>query len=243
MPRDNALNVKSAVESAGKPAVPGFHKEYTQNLPVLLVILDPAMCRAISAELRKVGYRTLETCSAEEGVRLAATSTPSVIIADLPLPEVSGVDFSTRINASGQTPIIFLATNPDESTLGSALKAGAFVCLGKPIDPQQLVPIVYAAIHRSADLRASRGLERHTEEQVRTINIVIGLMMERFHMSHTNAYKRLRQYARSQRLKIPDLARTILEASDRANDLLAALAEISLRAPSPGTGAGDDTSA
>jgi CheY-like chemotaxis protein len=202
---------------------------------VLVVDDDPIVLTTVSGELRQAGFRVAEAANAEEAIARCAAERPAVVIADYRLPHMSGVQLSAELNASDYVPVIFLSAYSDERIVADALAAGAFVYLVKPIDPPQLLPVVKAALHRSEDLR-SAWLARVTkgtltEEQARTISLVTGLLMERFRMSHTDAYHRLRQYARSQRVKIIEVANIILDSSDRANNLLSSISAMPAHAP------------
>jgi AmiR/NasT family two-component response regulator len=204
---------------------------------VLVVDDDPIILTTVSGELRQAGFRVAEAANAEEAIARCAAERPAVVIADYRLPHMSGVQLSAELNAGDYVPVIFLSAYSDERVVADALAAGAFVYLVKPIDPPQLLPVVKAALHRSEDLR-SAWLARLTkgtltEEQTRTIALVTGLLMERFRMSHTDAYHRLRQYARNQRVKIIEVANVILDSSDRANSLLASISSMPAHAPDP----------
>jgi two-component system, response regulator PdtaR len=194
---------------------------------VLLVVDDLVLRKAISMELQGRRYRVVETGDAEEAIRRSTEDSPAVVVTDCRLPTMSGIDLSSKIIANHYVPIILLSSLAQEGTVSQALEAGVFGCLRKPIDPPQLIPIVQAAMHQAQALRAAwqarRGGARPGEDESRTINIVTGILMERFNLSHQAAYGRLRQYARNQRNRIVDVAGTILSASDNANLLLTAI--------------------
>ena len=212
--------------------------------PVLVAVTDPSTRVAISREIRGGAVSVLEAASAADAIRLCAAETPAVAIADYPLPEISGLEFANQINAISFTPIIFLSNGSDEGSVIEALNAGAFLVLAKPINVLALMPLVYAARHHAIDLRSGRDLrtrERPTEEQLRTINVVTGLLMERFRVSQSNAYGRLRQFARRQRVKIADVARDLLETYERANHILSALHEAPAGGTSTPAGTEDDS--
>lgn len=205
---------------------------------VLVVDDDPVILATLGVELRRAGYRVVEAGDAEEALLRSAEEVPAVVIADYCLPKLSGIELSARLNAADFVPIIFLSAFSNDKVVADALAEGAFVFLVKPIDPPQLLPVVRAALHRAVDLRtlwlARQSKGTLTDAQARTISVVTGLLMERFRISHTDAYHRLRQYARSQRLKIAEVATTILESSDRANSLLSAISSAQPRAGEPG---------
>jgi len=203
--------------------------EPVQSLPPLVLVVDddPVILMTLSVELVQAGFRVTEAGDGEEAIGLCATEMPAVVIADYCLPGMSGAELAAQLNTGQFVPVIFLSALSDERIVTEAIASGAFVYLVKPIDPPRLLPVIQAALHRAEDLRAGwltqRGEGPFSEQELRTISVVTGLVMERFGLNHIDAFHRLRQYARSQRLKTVDVAAALLDATNRANRMLAAI--------------------
>jgi len=213
---------------------------------VLVVDDDPVILMTISVELHQAGFRVAASEDAEEALSRCAAEMPDVVISDYCLPKMSGAELSTRLNVSTYVPVIFLSAFSDPRIVTEAIAAGAFVYLVKPIDPPHLLPVVQAALHRAGDLRAGWLARRAEtcpgEDDLRTISVVTGILMERFSLNHIDAYHRLRQFARSQRIRVIDLAANLLDASNSANLLLASIQAMPARAGGTKPPTDDDSS-
>jgi len=197
---------------------------------VLVVGDDPTTRTSIAVELTGGGFRVVEAADSDEAVARSQQEPPAAVIADYHLPHSTGVQLAAALNAIRHVPIIVLSGMADSRNVLEAIEAGVFLYLIKPLDPSRLVPLVRAALKRSVverpahDSRASK--DPLAEKAVRCVGIATGLLMARYGLSSTDAYHRLRRYARRQRLSIPEVATAVLESSDRASRLFSAIASV-----------------
>jgi DNA-binding NtrC family response regulator len=115
---------------------------------VLLVDDDPAMIldQAIHA-LRPQGIRIEVAHTAEEGLRQIAAQPPDVILLDVHLPDLSGLDAYQRIRQiDGRIPVIFITWAATADTAIEAMKEGAYDYLFKPLDLARLRSVVVQAL-------------------------------------------------------------------------------------------------
>ena len=98
------------------------------NAPHILVIDDePQILRAIRTILTEKQFRVTTASRGEEGLTLAATNQPDLIILDLGLPDMDGVEVCTRLREWTQTPIIILSVRDSERDKVAALDMGVDV--------------------------------------------------------------------------------------------------------------------
>jgi two-component system KDP operon response regulator KdpE len=118
--------------------------------PVVLLIEDePQMRRFLSATLRAHGYHVVETASAREGLAHAAGRNPEVILLDLGLPDLDGLEVTRKIRQSARTPIIVLSARGQEHDKVTALDLGADDYLTKPFGVPELLARLRVALRRS----------------------------------------------------------------------------------------------
>jgi CheY-like chemotaxis protein len=89
--------------------------------------------------LRSNGYEVLEATTGEEGVELAIKEKPDLILMDLQLPGIGGLEATKRIReseADGEIPIVALTSYAMAGDREKALKAGCTGYIEKPIDPE-----------------------------------------------------------------------------------------------------------
>ena len=121
--------------------------------PKILVIDDElAIRRFLHASIDPLVYDLVEAENAETGIRMAATENPAVILLDLGLPDLDGVEVARAIREWSQTPIIVLSARGQERDKVNALDAGADDYLTKPFGIHELLARIRVALrHRPQD--------------------------------------------------------------------------------------------
>lgn len=118
----------------------------------MLVIADePAIGRVLDAALRTSGYTVHVATTASVGLQLASAIEPDVMIVDLRLPDLDGVEVCRRLRRWTSIPILVLTGDGAEDRTVEALDAGADDCVSKPFAMPELLARVRVAIrHRRA---------------------------------------------------------------------------------------------
>ncbi|HMK57202.1 MAG TPA: response regulator [Dissulfurispiraceae bacterium] len=117
---------------------------------ILLIEDEPQMRRFLRVTLQSEGYDLIETPSGGEGLSQAATRNPDVILLDLGLPDLDGLEVLARLREWSQTPIIILSARERERDKISALDSGADDYLTKPFSAGELLARIRVACrHKS----------------------------------------------------------------------------------------------
>jgi two-component system KDP operon response regulator KdpE len=125
----------------------------------LLVIEDEVdIRRAVSAALRDQHPAIIEASTGAAGVDAVDTARPDLIILDLGLPDIDGLDVCKRIRAATAAPIIVLTARHGESDTVALLNAGADDYVTKPFSTQELAARVSAQLRRSRAPRSRYGV-------------------------------------------------------------------------------------
>ena len=121
------------------------------NAPHILVIDDePQILRAIRTILTEKQFKVTTANRGEEGLTLAATSQPDLIILDLGLPDMDGVEVCQRLREWTQIPIIILSVRDSEREKVAALDMGADDYLTKPFGIEELLARIRVGLRHSA---------------------------------------------------------------------------------------------
>ena len=119
--------------------------------PLILLIDDePQILRALKTILSAGHYRVISAGTGEDGLALAASQAPEVIILDLSLPDMSGFQVCEQIREWSATPIIVLSVKDGERDKVAALDKGADDYLTKPFNIEELMARIRVALRHSA---------------------------------------------------------------------------------------------
>jgi DNA-binding response OmpR family regulator len=121
---------------------------------VLVIEDDPRISELVRLYLRSAGYEVVQAFDGREGVRLAGTVDPDVVLLDLMLPGLHGRDACRAIRMRSSVPILMLTAMDDERDVVDGLDVGADDYITKPFNPNVLVARVRAALRRAGGASA-----------------------------------------------------------------------------------------
>jgi two-component system KDP operon response regulator KdpE len=127
----------------------------TDRVTVVLIEDEPQIRRFLRPTLANAGYRLIEAATGEEGLLQASTRQPDLIILDLGLPDLDGLDVLRRLREWTTVPVIVLSARGQERDKVAALDAGADDYVAKPFSVGELLARLRAARRRTA--RAAAG--------------------------------------------------------------------------------------
>jgi two-component system KDP operon response regulator KdpE len=119
------------------------------KLHVLVVDDEQSIRRFLRVTLTSQGYTVFESTTGQEALSGAVSSKPDIIILDLGLPDLDGVDVTRLLRQQSQIPIIVLSVRGSESDKVAALDAGADDYLTKPFGTGELLARIRANLRRS----------------------------------------------------------------------------------------------
>jgi two-component system KDP operon response regulator KdpE len=125
--------------------------------PLILLIDDePQILRALKTILSANHFRVSSAVTGEEGIALAAAQSPEVIVLDLTLPDMDGVQVCSQIREWSSVPIIILSVRDSEKDKVAALDMGADDYLTKPFGIEELLARIRVAIRHSLKVSGKR---------------------------------------------------------------------------------------
>jgi two-component system KDP operon response regulator KdpE len=129
----------------------------TQDKELILLIEDePQMRRFLRVTLQSHGYRLIEAASGQEGLMQATTRSPDVLLLDLGLPDMDGIEITGKIREWSEVPIIVISAREQEMDKVKALDAGADDYLTKPFGADELLARIRVALRHKAMLHAGQ---------------------------------------------------------------------------------------
>ncbi|MEQ1772811.1 MAG: response regulator [Burkholderiales bacterium] len=195
-------------------------KENASKITLLLVDDDKLILTTLADGLRAEGFDVLEASSGEIALKLAREADPDLAICDVRMPGMSGLELAPRLREQSDVPFIFLSAYGDEDAVRLATEHGALGYLVKPVNVPEMLPTIRTALVRAVEIRKLRNSGEQLNialSNSREASMAIGILMERHRLDRAAAYELLRDYARSNRRKLTEIAAELLDATETVN--------------------------
>ena len=139
---------------------------------ILVVDDEPSISEVVSLYLRRAGYQVRVAHDGTAALAALEAALPDLVVLDLMLPGVDGMEITRRLRAVGDTPIIMLTARREETDRILGLEMGADDYVVKPFSPQELVSRVRAVLRRTAQ-PARRDEARESERSLRFADLIV----------------------------------------------------------------------
>lgn len=162
-----------------------------------LIAEDETLIRLDLREmLERAGFEVCgEAKTGREAVELAAKLEPDVVVLDVKMPELDGIEAARQILAKRPTPIVIVSAYGQDELVSRAVEVGVFGYLTKPFRESDLAPAIRTALARHAELAAIRSEVDSLSEALaarKAIERAKGLLMAKEGLSENEAFTRLR---------------------------------------------------
>ena len=122
---------------------------------ILVVDDEPRIGNILRIKLGLAGYDVITTTSGAEAIELVRTQEPDIILLDILMPDVTGMDVLDRVRTFSQVPIVIFTSHPDIAQF--AQKLGSTDYIAKPFNPDLLVEKIESILNTSRYLNKSDG--------------------------------------------------------------------------------------
>jgi two-component system KDP operon response regulator KdpE len=129
----------------------------THEVTVLIIEDEPDILRFLRTTLPQYGYRLYEALTGQEGLTQAAARNPDLILLDLGLPDLDGLEVIRRLRKLAAIPIIVLSARDQEQTKVEALDLGADDYVTKPFGVNELLARVRVVLRHAARTPGDAG--------------------------------------------------------------------------------------
>jgi two-component system, OmpR family, alkaline phosphatase synthesis response regulator PhoP len=127
---------------------------------VLIVDDEPEIVRILRDYLERAGFAVVTAGDGEAAVAMARRHRPDLVVLDLTLPSLDGLDVARTLRRDGEVPIIMLTARTEESDRVAGLELGADDYVAKPFSPRELVARVRAVLRRVDTARSASDVVR-----------------------------------------------------------------------------------
>jgi two-component system KDP operon response regulator KdpE len=155
------------------------------TLPALILIVDdePPIRRLLRTSLQAAGYRTLEAETGQDAIAQANRAKPDVIVLDLGLPDMDGLDVISAMRATHAIPIVVLSAREDERGKVAALDLGADDYVTKPFGIDELAARLRTALRHRLHREGAAPVFRSGDLTVDMVHRIVTLDGRDVHLS------------------------------------------------------------
>jgi two-component system, response regulator PdtaR len=164
----------------------------------VLIAEDESIIRLdLRRQLEDAGYVVCaEARDGNEAVELARSTEPDIVVLDVKMPALDGIEAARRILKERDVPILLLTAHTETALVRRAANAGVFAYLVKPFSADELVPAIETAVARHEEMTALRDEVATLGDALaarKSIERAKGLLMQREGLTEGEAFARLRR--------------------------------------------------
>jgi len=189
------------------------------TLRVLVADDEEAVRSALVELLESLNHQVVgEAHDGHEAVALARTADPDVILLDIRMPRMDGLEAARAISTEKLVPIIIVTAHADQDLMEKAVEAGVFAYLIKPITMQRLAAAIATGRARFSDmqlLRAEVGDLKGALEARKLVERAKGIIMRDLRVGEQEAYRWLKRTSSHSNQKLAEVARRIVALEQR----------------------------
>lgn len=187
-----------------------------QPARTVVVAEDEALIRLDIVEtLKEQGFEVLaETDNGKTAVELAEKHHPDLVLMDVKMPIMDGIEAAGLINEKELAPVVLLTAFSQKELVDRATEAGAMAYVVKPFSPNDLMPAIEVAMSRYEQIRALKSEVSSIKEQFETRKLVDrakSLLISKMGLSEPEAFRWIQKTSMDRRLSMREVAETIVK--------------------------------
>ena len=187
-----------------------------QEKKVLIAEDNPKTRLFLKNQLELLGYQVEAVSNGQAAVDMVSEIKPTLVIMDVKMPEMDGIDAAKNISARTTIPIILITGLSSDEMATKAIESGVFAYLVKPVTKKQLEPAIKLAMARYDEFKSLKVEVDDLKEAIETRKLVErakGILMKRCNITEDDAFKLLQTHSQKENKKMREIAETIVSAS------------------------------
>jgi len=187
-----------------------------QEKKVLIAEDNPKTRLFLKNQLELLGYQVEAVSNGQAAVDMVSEIKPTLVIMDVKMPEMDGIDAAKNISAKTTIPIILITGLSSDEMATKAIESGVFAYLVKPVTKKQLEPAIKLAMARYNEFKSLKVEVDDLKEAIETRKLVErakGILMKRCNITEDDAFKLLQTHSQKENKKMREIAETIVSAS------------------------------
>lgn len=172
----------------------------------------------LKALLEDMGHTVVgEAADGQKALELARSLKPDVVIMDIKMPVMDGLDAAKIVADEKIAPVVLLTAYSQKDLIERAKEAGVYAYLVKPFQESDLLPAIEIAISRyleQQDLETTLGDLEQKLETRKIVDRAKGILMDKYKLSEAEAFRRIQQQSMNQRRSMKEIAEALIIAHD-----------------------------
>jgi two-component system, OmpR family, response regulator AdeR len=157
----------------------------TPSALILIVEDEPHIAQVLELYLHRDQFRTEYASNGKMAVEMHRLAQPDLVLLDIGLPEMDGLEVLRRIRSQANTPVIFLTAKAEDLDKLLGLSLGADDYMVKPFNPQEVLARVKAVLRRAAALQPAPSVLRCASLELDTVAVVAKVNGQRLDLTLT----------------------------------------------------------
>ncbi len=183
---------------------------------------DPSQKFVLRNLVEEMGYSVVaEASTGTEAVRACLEVKPELVLMDVEIPEMDGIEAAKEINRTSPTPVVLVTASEDEGLVIRAVSAGIMSFVPKPVKLNELHVAMELASARFSELQLLREENSGLKEQVaarKFIDKAKGILMEKERLTEDEAFTKIRGLSMGQRKSMKEIAEMIILVMGKGGD-------------------------
>jgi len=195
----------------------------SQALRIAIADDEPDMREYFQHVLSRLGHTVIGTArDGRELVELCRATEPDLVITDIKMPEVDGIDAAVQIYRDRPVPLILVSAHQDVSLIERADTDHIMAYLVKPIKQGDLAPSIAVAVRRFEQFKTLRKETADLRQALadrKVIEKAKGILMKKGRLDESEAFRRLQKLASDKNHKLVEIASIIITAEEAFQSL------------------------
>ncbi len=189
-----------------------------KKLKILVAEDEYLVLMGLKSNLKELGHEIIaEAMNGKQAIELAEEKSPDLIIADINMPEIDGIEAVKQINKDHVIPSIIVTGYSDDELIEKASKVGVFAYLVKPVGIEELKASIIIAMNKYEEFKeVNKELQDQKKalENRKLIERAKGILMDTLSLTEAEAMKKLQQKSQQENSKLVAVAKNIIKMNE-----------------------------
>jgi response regulator NasT len=187
-----------------------------KTLKILIAEDEGLVAAGLKSQVEALGHQVVGLAKdGVEAVELTERLSPDLVLMDVRMPRLDGIQAAKKLQETMPTPILFITAHSDIQLAADASKVGALGYLIKPVNGPQLQPAIQVAVSRFDEIAALRRSVVDLKEDIEArkhVERAKGILMKRLRLDEGDAFGLLQRRSRNTRKPMAEVASQIIAA-------------------------------